>query len=149
MGKKNPNVEFPLLYINKRSKDLFQVKKIDANNFVLKQNKVTFKLTRPMLQKSYEFYGVIDRFGVIIAYEKVGSRWVKRGTTAAHDGKKWKSIVESEKAIIEKLNKINHRNPELAYYDPRKAANGMREARDAVNKMDMLSEEGDPNWEEV
>jgi hypothetical protein len=147
MGKKNPNIEHPLLYMNKRSKNLFHIKKIDPNNFEILDMGRRTALTRSRLARFFSFYGVIDRFGIILRYEKVGKFWKKMGPVAAFKEKEFVTLVDSEKEIIKTLNRINRANPELSFYDPRKAYDGMKEARDFINRME--AQVPQENWEEV
>lgn len=148
MGKKNPEEEYPLLYVNKTSRKLWQVKRINPNEFRIKSGG---PISRTYLQKCYDFYGVIDRFGVVIRYRKEGKFWKRDYAAAAYDPKikKWKSVKESEDAIIQELNKMNRRNPELAFYDahaPR--MNAAQSARDALARA-RVEPSDDPNWREV
>lgn len=142
MGKKNPNEPYPLLYLNTRSKNLWQVKKLNPNRFKIKG--VSLYLTRTQIQNNYQFYGVIDRFGVVIRYRKEGRNWVKDSNIAAFDSetRKWKTALESEAAIIKELNKMNRRNPELAFYS---ANNDTKNILERV----LAGEGDDPNWESV
>jgi hypothetical protein len=147
MGRPNPNIEHPLLYMNKRSKGLFHIKKIDPNNFEILDMGRRTHLTRSRLQKFFSFYGVIDRFGIILRYKKFGKFWKKIGPVAAFKDKGFVSLIESEKEIINTLNRINRGNPELAFYDPRKAGDHVKEARDFINRLE--AEGPQENWVEV
>ena len=115
MGRPNPVEQYPLLYINKMSGSLWQVRKIDANQFVIKGPRY---VTRSYIQKYFEYYGLIDRFGKVLRYQKIGTKWKKVGIVGEYNPvvKKWQSVKESEEAVIKELNKINRRNPDLAYY---------------------------------
>lgn len=142
MGKPNPNEPYPLLYLNKRSKNLWQVKKLNPNRFKIKG--INLFLTRTQIKNCYDFYGVIDRFGMVIRYRKEGRAWVRDTNIAAFDAKtrKWKTAHESEAAIIKELNKMNRRNPELAFYSANTDTKLILERA-------LAGEGDDPNWEEV
>jgi len=139
MGKKNPVEKYPLLYINKRSNNLRQMMRVDdGKHFRIKDIKPPI-ISKTFLHKYYEFYGVIDRFGVVIRYRKEGRVWKKMETVAVHDGKRYKTVKESEDRVIQELNKMNRRNPELAFYTN----------QDKKVLIDKTRMEADENWESI
>jgi hypothetical protein len=137
VGRKNPNEPFPLLYLSKRSKKLVQVRRDNEDHFSIKPGK---RIGRGYLKRNYEFYGVINRDGIVFTYQKFGRVWKKHGIVAAFDPKDkcFVSLKRSEEAIIRELNRMNKGNPELSFYDGGKS---LKERIQAIKP--------DENFEEV